>query len=51
MNSIGVKLPVAQEFGKKSINLHHFGTKYNHPTNVRRYLPSEPHVNQSIEKN
>ena len=38
MNSIGVKLPVAQEFGKKSINLHHFGTKYNHPNTYPQNL-------------
>jgi hypothetical protein len=51
MNSLGVKLPVSQEFGKKSINLHHFGTKYSHPTNIKRIQPYMPQINQSIEKN
>jgi hypothetical protein len=50
MNSIGVKLPIAQEFGKKSINLHHFGTKYSHPTNHKRMHPIENRINQTIEK-
>jgi hypothetical protein len=51
MNSLGVKLPVAQDFGKKSINIHHFGTKYNHPPIRRIPQPSETPINRSIEKN
>lgn len=52
MNSLGVKLPVAQDFGKKSLNIHHFGTKYNHHPVRRIFDPIQrPPINTSIEKN
>jgi hypothetical protein len=52
MNSIGVKLPISQQFGQKSINLHHFGTKYTSPYPIRR-TPidhEKDKINRSIEK-
>ena len=51
MNSLAVKLPISQEFGRKSINLHHFGTKYTHHPSIRRIVMEPPNkINGSIEK-